>query len=602
MFDFAVLEYTDNGEKKVAIVQKTEYEAIKAKLSEEDAMRLMKFSQLKRLPDVITINNGFPDIEEGYKEVVEKNAGRIGQILRAYSAFVKSAVSQDEQGKLFTDPSLQSVFVFRTWILPKFYQLWGHTFTGASYNYRDKKLVMGVMGSCLSRMLTLGIYNPLRNAALNTFDEDTRDIYLRNANRESTLGFVYQVMLCAWYTALSSVALLLRAMDPDGDDRKTWWRKYLEAWAIKTASEHFDTTTMLGILPTFNKVSYLDLLAYAFFQESVEGAKFLANEAGFDAEPSVHKSGEYKNALKAETIFFNNFVPFSDIFISGNDRASEIHYLVGNGGAAGLFYQFIQDMVVNKDEINQIRGRLKEVYENEVRTGLQLKDARDSKIDRNIIQYDVPVIAQGLLALNGISYKDGIHPEVDPDKYVKNGKPTLVGKAIIANEVFKKVTNLNNITSYYTESSMDFDDDFEAPRLYDKNDSNYMKAMAKRMAYEVLNDAMKPYDTKFFINMADLTIDGLRVSEELALRELENKYKDHPDQLKYLLKKSKEKVADKMYTLINGGYERYNEDDDGETESVKWMDLLDIDINDGQYKWLRDFVNKNHVYYDDDND
>ena len=204
--------------------------------------------------------------------------------------------------------------------------------------------------------------------------------------------------------------------------------------------------------------------------------------------------------------------------------------------------------------------------------------------------------------MNGISYKDGIHPEVDPDKYVKNGKPTLVGKAIIANEVFKKVTNLNNITSYYTESSMDFDDDFEAPRLYDKNDSNYMKAMAKRMAYEVLNDAMKPYDTKFFINMADLTIDGLRVSEELALRELENKYKDHPDQLKYLLKKSKEKVADKMYTLINGGYERYNENDDGETESVKWMDLLDIDINDGQYKWLRDFVNKNHVYYDDDND
>ena len=602
MFDFAILEYADNGEKKVAIVQNTEYEAIKAKLSEEDAMRLMKFSQLKRLPDVITMNDGFPDIDKKYKEVVEKNAGSIGQILRAYSAFVKSAVSQDEQGKLFTDPSLQSVFVFRTWILPKFYQLWGHTFTGASYNYRDKKLVMGVMGSCLSRMLTLGIYNPLRNAALNTFDEDTRDIYLRNANRESTLGFVYQVMLGAWYTALSSVALLLRAMDPDGDDRKTWWRKYLEAWAIKTASEHFDTTTMLGILPTFNKVSYLDLLAYAFFQESVEGAKFLANEAGFDSEPSVHKSGEYKNALKAETIFFNNFVPFSDIFISGNDRASEIHYLVGNGGAAGLFYQFIQDMVVNKDEINQIRGRLKEVYENEVRTGLQLKDSRDSKIDRNIIQYDVPVIAQGLLALNGISYKDGIHPEVDPDKYVKNGKPTLVGKAIIANEVFKKVTNLNNITSYYTESSMDFDDDFEAPRLYDKDDSNYMKAMAKRMAYEVLNDAMKPYDTKFFINMADLTIDGLRVSEELALRGLENKYKDHPDQLKYLLKKSKEKVADKMYTLINGGYERYSEDDDSETESVKWMDLLDIDINDGQYKWLRDFVNKNHVYYDDDND
>lgn len=598
MFDFAVLEYTNNGEKKVAIVQKTEYEAIKAKLSEEDAMRLMKFSQLKRLPDVITMNDGFPDIEEGYKEVVEKNAGRIGQILRAYSAFAKSAVSQDEQGKLFTDPSLQSVFIFRTWILPKFYQLWGHTFTGASYNYRDKKLVMGVMGSCLSRILTLGIYNPLRNAALNTFDEDTRDMYLRYANRESTLGFVYQVMLGAWYTALSSAAMLLRAMDPDGDDRKTWWRKYLEAWAIKTASEHFDTTTMLGILPTFNKVSYLDLLAYAFFQESVEGAMYLANEAGFDAEPSVHKSGEYKNALKAETIFFNNFVPFSDIFISGNDRASEIHYLVGNGGAAGLFYQFIQDMVVNKDEINQIRGRLKEVYENEVRTGLQLKDARDSKIDRNIIQYNVPIIAQGLLALNGISYKDGIHPEIDPDKYVKNGKPTLVGKAIIANEVFKKVTDLSSITSYYAESSMDFDDDFEAPSLYDKDDSNYMKVKAKRMAYEVLNDAMKPYDTKFFINMADLTIDGLRVSEELALKGLENKYKDHPDQLRYLLKKSDEKVSDKMYTLINGGYERYNEEDDSETESVKWMDLLDIDINDGQYKWLRDFVNKNHV--DDD--
>ena len=600
MFDFAILEYTDNGEKKVAIVQKTEYEAIRAKLSDEDAMRLMKFSQLKRLPDVITMNDGFPDIEEGYKEVVENNAGRIGQILRAYSAFLKSAVSQDEQGKLFTDPSLQSVFVFRTWILPKFYQLWGHTFTGASYNYRDKKLVMGVMGSCLSRMLTLGIYNPLRNAALSTFDEDTRGVYLRYANRESTLGFVYQVMLGAWYTALSSVALLLRAMDPDGDDRKTWWRKYLEAWAIKTASEHFDTTTMLGILPTFNKISYLDILAYAFFQESVEGARYLANEAGFDAEPSVHKSGEYKNALKAETIFFNNFVPFSDVFISGNDRASEIHYLVGNGGAAGLFYQFIQDMVVNKDEINQIRGRLKEVYENEVRTGLQLKDTRDSKIDRNIIQYDVPIIAQGLLALNGISYNDGIHPEVNPDKYVKNGKPTLVGKAIIANEVFKKVTNLNSITSYYAESSMDFDDDFEAPSLYDKDDSNYMKIKAKRMAYEVLNDAMKPYDTKFFINMADLTIDGLRVSEGLALNGLKNKYKDHPDELRYLLKKSDEKVANKMHTLINGGYERYNEEDDSYTESVKWMDLLDININDGQYKWLRDFVSKNYVDDEDD--
>ena len=591
MFDFAILEYTDNGEKKVAIVQKTEYEAIRAKLSEEDAMRLMKFSQLKRLPDVITMNDGFPDIEEGYKEVVEKNAGRIGQILRAYSAFVKSAVSQDEQGKLFTDPSLQSVFIFRTWILPKFYQLWGHTFTGASYNYRDKKLVMGVMGSCLSRMLTLGIYNPLRNAALNMFDEDTRDIYLRYANRESTLGFVYQVMLGAWYTALSSAALLLRAMDPDGDDRKTWCRKYLEAWAIKTASEHFDTTTMLGILPTFNKVSYLDLLAYAFFQESVEGARFLANEAGFDAEPSVHKSGEYKNALKAETIFFNNFVPFSDIFISGNDRASEIHYLVGNGGAAGLFYQFIQDMVVNKDEINQIRGRLKEVYENEVRTGLQLKDARDSRIDRNIIQYDVPIIAQGLLALNGISYKDGIHPEIDPDKYVKNGKPTLVGKAVIANEVFKKVTDLSNINSYHADSGMKFDDDFEAPSLYDKDDSNYMKAKAKRMAYEVLNDAMKPYDTKFFINMADLTTDGLRVSEELALKGLKNKYKDHPDKLRYLLKKSDEKVAKRMKRLMTGGYRSKG----SENDDIKWMDLLDININDSQYKWLRDFVDKNYV-------
>lgn len=591
MFDFAVLEYTDNGEKKVAIVQKTEYEAIKAKLSEEDAMRLMKFSQLKRLPDVITMNDGFPDIEEGYKEVVEKNAGRIGQILRAYSAFAKSAVSQDEQGKLFTDPSLQSVFIFRTWILPKFYQLWGHTFTGASYNYRDKKLVMGVMGSCLSRMLTLGIYNPLRNAALNTFDEDTRDMYLRYANRESTLGFVYQVMLGAWYTALSSAALLLRAMDPDGDDRKTWWRKYLEAWAIKTASEHFDTTTMLGILPTFNKVSYLDLLAYAFFQESVEGARYLANEAGFDAEPSVHKSGEYKNALKAETIFFNNFVPFSDIFISGNDRASEIHYLVGNGGAAGLFYQFIQDMVVNKDEINQIRGRLKEVYENEVRTGLQLKDARDSRIDRNIIQYDVPIIAQGLLALNGISYKDGIHPEVDPDKYVKDGKPTLVGKAIIANEVFKKVTDLSNINSYHADSGMKFDKDFKAPNKYDKDDSNYMKIKAKRMATEVLNDAMKPYDTKFFINMADLTIDGLRVSEELELKRLKDKYKDHPNELKYLLKKSDEKVAKRMKRLITGGYTSKG----SKKENIKWMDLLDININDSQYKWLRDFVNENYV-------
>ena len=591
MFDFAILEYTDNGEKKVAIVQKTEYETIKAKLSEEDAMRLMKFSQLKRLPDVITMKDGFPDIEEGYKEVVEKNAGRIGQILRAYSAFVKSAVSQDEQGKLFTDPSLQSVFIFRTWILPKFYQLWGHTFTGASYNYRDKKLVMGVIGSCLSRMLTLGIYNPLRNAALNTFDEDTRDIYLRYANRESTLGFVYQVMLGAWYTALSSAALLLRAMDPDGDDRKTWWRKYLEAWAIKTASEHFDTTTMLGILPTFNKVSYLDLLAYAFFQESVEGARFLANEAGFDAEPSVHKSGEYKNALKAETIFFNNFVPFSDIFISGNDRASEIHYLVGNGGAAGLFYQFIQDMVVNKDEINQIRGRLKEVYENEVRTGLQLKDARDSRIDRNIIQYDVPIIAQGLLALNGISYKDGIHPEVDPDKYVKNGKPTLVGKAIIANEVFKKVTDLSNINSYHADSGMKFDNDFKAPNKYDKDDSNYMKIKAKRMAYEVLNDAMKPYDTKFFINMADLTIDGLRVSEELELKRLKDKYKDHPNELNYLLKKSDEKVARRMKRLMTGEYRSNG----SEKENVKWMDLLDININDSQYKWLRDFVDKNYV-------
>lgn len=579
MFDFALVEYMDeNGNKVSDIMQEADVEELKANNPGNTSIQSLKFKNLRRLPDLIKeTSDGFPDIDERYKDVVERNIGRIGTILRAYKAFTESSISQDEQGKLFTDPATQSIFIFRTWILPKFYQFWGHGFTSPVYNFRDKQMMQGCLFNQLARLFIF--FNPNKTAANEMFNSNTADLKRHIANSEATKGFLFQILLGAVYSSGAAATLLLASMDPDGDDKKPWLHKLAEAALIKAASEHFDSTTMLGIIPTFNKVSFADIILYAFMMENVEGAKFLLGELGIGPGADIHKSGEFKYARKDKTLFYNNFVPFSDFFISGNDRQSEIHYLVGNGGAAGLFYQAIQDAVVDRKEANAIRSRLEILYENEVRTGLGKKSKKD-KSERYIIQYEPNIIVQGLLGLHGVTFdKDG-NPSVDTDKYFKDGKLTLVGKSVVASELYKKTTGVGKINSYYGDVDIP---ELQGRNKYRKEDSNYMKVKLQRMATEILRTSMRPFDTRSVISMDDLVLDGLKYSEKMELKKLKETYKDYPRALEYLIKEGDRRVAKKLKRLINYDYKTGD----------KAMDLLEIDINSDQFEEIRKFISDN---------
>lgn len=579
MFDFALVEYIDdNGNKVSDIMQESDIEELKLNNPGNTSIQSLKFKNLRRLPDLIKeSSDGFPDIDERYKDVVERNIGRIGTILRAYQAFTKSAISQDEQGKLFTDPSTQSIFIFRTWILPKFYQYWGHGFTKPVYNFRDKQMMQGCLFNQLARLFIF--FNPYKNTANEMFNSNTADLKRHIANSEATKGFLFQILLGAVYSAGAAATLLLAKMDPDGDDKKPWIRKLAEAALVKAASEHFDSTTMLGIIPTFNKVSFADIILYAFMMENVESGKFLLGELGVGPGADVHKSGEFKYARKDKTLFYNNFVPFSDFFISGNDRQSEIHYLVGNGGAAGLFYQAIQDAVVDREEVNAIRSKLEILYENEVRTGLGKKSKKD-KAEKYIIQYEPNIIAQGLLGLHGVTFdKDG-NPSVDTEKYFNDGKLTLVGKSVVASELYKKTTGVSKINSYYGDVDIP---ELQGRNRYRKEDSNYMKVKLQRMATEILRTSMRPFDTRSVISMDDLVLDGLKYSEEMELRKLKETYKDYPQALDYLIKEGDRRVAKKLKRLINYDYKTGD----------KALDLLEIDINSDQFEEIRKFISDN---------
>jgi len=579
MFDFALVEYVDkNGNKISDIMQEADVEELKANNPGNTSIQSLKFKNLKRLPDLIKESpDGFPDIDERYRDIVERNIGRIGTILRAYQAFTKSAISQDEQGKLFTDPSTQSIFIFRTWILPKFYQYWGHGFTNPVYNFRDKQMMQGCLFNQLARLFVF--FNPYKNTANEMFNSNTADLKRHIANSEATKGFLFQILLGAVYSAGAAATLLLASMDPDGDDKKPWLQKLAEAGLIKAASEHFDSTTMLGIIPTFNKVSFADIILYAFMMENVEGGKFLLGELGIGPGADIHKSGEFKYARKDKTLLYNNFVPFSDFLISGNDRQSEIHYLVGNGGAAGLFYQAIQDAVVDRNEVDAIRSRLEILYENEVRTGLGKKSKKD-KSEKYIIQYEPNIIAQGLLGLHGVTFdKDG-NPSVDTDKYFKDGKLTLVGKSVVASELYKKTTGVGKINSYYGDVDIP---ELKGRNKYRKEDSNYMKVKLQRMATEILRTSMRPFDTRSVISMDDLVLDGLKYSEEMELKKLKETYKDYPQALEYLIKEGDRRVAKKLKRLINYDYKTGD----------KALDLLEIDINSDQFEEIRKFISDN---------
>lgn len=579
MFDFALVEYIDdNGNKVSNIMQESDIEELKANNPGNTSIQSLKFKNLRRLPDLIKeSSDGFPDIDERYKDVVERNIGRIGTILRAYQAFTKSAISQDEQGKLFTDPSTQSIFIFRTWILPKFYQYWGHGFTNPVYNFRDKQMMQGCLFNQLARLFVF--FNPYKNTANEMFNSNTADLKRHIANSEATKGFLFQILLGAVYSAGAAATLLLAKMDPDGDDKKPWLRKLAESALIKAASEHFDSTTMLGIIPTFNKVSFADIILYAFMMESVESGKFLLGELGVGPGAGVHKNGEFKYARKDKTLFYNNFVPFSDFFISGNDRQSEIHYLVGNGGAAGLFYQAIQDAVVDRKEVDAIRSRLEILYENEVRTGLGKRSKKD-KAEKYIIQYEPNIIAQGLLGLHGVTFdKDG-NPSVDTEKYFKDGKLTLVGKSVVASELYKKTTGVGKINSYYGDVDIP---ELQGRNKYRKEDSNYMKVKLQRMATEILRTSMRPFDTRSVISMDDLVLDGLKYSEEMELKKLKETYKYYPQALEYLIKEGDRRVAKKLKRLINYDYKTGD----------KALDLLEIDINSDQFEEIRKFISDN---------
>ena len=529
MFDFRVIEYSvyNNGvvETKQRIMQESEYNLLLAKSIDDDGMEIvhesapMEFDEFKCLPDLIVEDDsGLPKIDDAYSEAVEKDAGRVGAIIRAYNSYIKSSVSTDEEGRLMTDALTQCVFIFRTWMIQKFYQLHGHMFTGPVYSYRDRRVRQGCIHGTIARMFGS---NKLRDYINSNFDKNERNsksvaaIMYNTAVHEQNAMFFANLIIGLIYQTLDAYLYTVMSIDPDGDDKLTWAEKTLRHIAIKAASEHLDTLSIIGMIPALNKVTFFDIIFNAWGK--IAYYKFLEKIGSPDA---IYSDGEFKGAKKSDITLYANFFPLSDYLFTGNDKSSEFNYIYGNGGLQGVMSDIMLSLIVGDTvpkELQKVIGRMDgvEAYSS---LGEDVSDIAPDDLFYHKPNFEPNIVLRSILETRDIKF-DNEGNYIPRDRYFTDDTKTKLsveGKQVVSKLLYDKLTGA--LSGKLSNVAINYAGEFD-----------YCKTKVSRILLTLLAESINPHNTRFpVLNMDEFVLDGMLYKEATDLKkiyDLEKRYK-----------------------------------------------------------------------------
>lgn len=528
MFDFKFVSYTvilDDGttEDRIKLMQEGEYEMLKAKGSDSDGHKISTFhSNFKTavsMPHAIVRDSdtGLPMVDERYRDAFERDSGRVGAIIRAYSSYIKSSVSSDEEGKLISDPLTQCIFIFRTWCIQKFYQLHGHMFGTPVYNYRDRRVSQGCIWGVISRLFGS---KKLENFIRGNFSNDkpigpnnksVADLMLSATKREQSSMFLVNILTGFIYQILNSYVYTLASIDPDGDDRRSIIEKKLHNIIAKLASEHLDTDSLLGMIPSWNKVTFFDVV----WNTWTKAAYYKMLEL-MGSPNAVYSNGEFNNAKKLDVLLISNLLPVSDYLITGNEIKSELHYIYGGGGFQGVLNDAILSLIMGGNDPERMSDVISDLDGYKAYTALGYDtDVRSTDIYKNpelAKVKDMNIILRGFLETRDINY-DSNGDYIPRSGYFTNGKLNIKGKAVVSKFLYKtyKQALSGNLPS----------DDF--------GEYDYCKAKVDRLLMTLLSESMKPYDSRVpLVNMDNLRTEGKIYEEAVALSKLNEMFEDNP--------------------------------------------------------------------------
>lgn len=528
MFDFKFIPYTvilDDGttEDRIKLMQDGEYEMLKAKGSDSDGYKISAFhSNFKTavsMPHAIVRDSdtGLPMIDERYRDAFERDSGRVGAIIRAYSSYIKSSVSSDEEGKLISDPLTQCIFIFRTWCIQKFYQLHGHMFGTPVYNYRDRRVSQGCIYGTISRLFGS---KKLENFIRGNFSNDkpigpnsksVADLMLSATKREQSSMFLVNILTGFIYQMLNAYVYTLASIDPDGDDRRSIIEKKLHNIIAKLASEHLDTDSLLGMIPSWNKVTFFDIVWNTWTKAAYYKMLELAGSPN-----AVYSNGEFNNAKKLDVLLISNLLPVSDYLITGNEIKSELHYIYGGGGFQGVLNDAILSLIMGGNDPERMSDVISDLdgYRSYRALGYDLNVKPDDLyINPELAKVnDINIILRGFLETRGINYdSDGNY--IPRDDYFTDGKLNIKGKAVVSKFLYK---------TYKQALSGDLPSN-------DFGEYDYCKAKTERLMMMLLSESMKPYDSRIpLVNMDNLRIEGKIYEEAVALKKLNDMFEDNP--------------------------------------------------------------------------
>ena len=529
MFDFRVVEYSvyNNGvvETKQRIMQESEYKLLLAKSIDDDGMEIvhesapMEFDEFKCLPDLIVEDeSGLPKIDDVYSEAIEKDAGRVGAIIRAYNSYIKSSVSMDEEGRIITDALTQCVFIFRTWMIQKFYQLHGHMFTGPVYSYRDRRVRQGCINGTIARMFGS---NKLRNYINSNFDKNERNnksvaaIMYNTAVHEQNAMFFANLIIGLIYQTLDTYLYTVMSIDPDGDDKLTWAEKTLRHIAIKAASEHLDTLSIIGMIPALNKVTFFDIIFNAWGK--IAYYKFLEKMGSPDA---IYSDGEFKGAKKSDIALYANFFPLSDYLFTGNDKSSEFNYIYGNGGLQGVMSDIMLSLIVGDivpKELQKVIRRMDgvEAYSS---LGEDVSDITPDDLFYHKPNFEPNIVLRSILETRDIKF-DNEGNYIPRDRYFTDDTKTklsIEGKQVVSKLLYDKLTDA--LSSKLSNVAINYAGEFD-----------YCKTKVSRILLTFLAESINPHNTRFpVLNMDEFVLDGMLYKEATDLKkiyDLEKRYK-----------------------------------------------------------------------------
>lgn len=528
MFDFKFIPYTvilDDGttEDRIKLMQEGEYEMLKANGSDSDGHKISAFhSNFKTavsMPHAIVRDSdtGLPMVDERYRDAFERDSGRVGAIIRAYSSYIKSSVSSDEEGKLISDPLTQCIFIFRTWCIQKFYQLHGHMFGTPVYNYRDRRVSQGCIWGVISRLFGS---KKLENFIRGNFSSDkpigpnsksVADLMLSATKREQSSMFLVNILTGFIYQMLNAYVYTLASIDPDGDDRRSIIEKKLHNIIAKLASEHLDTDSLLGMIPSWNKVTFFDVVWNTWTKAAYYKMLELAGSPN-----AVYSNGEFNNAKKLDVLLISNLLPVSDYLITGNEIKSELHYIYGGGGFQGVLNDAILSLIMGGNDPERMSQVISDLdgYRAYRALGYDLNVKPDDLyINPELAKVnDMNIILRGFLETRGINYdSDGNY--IPRGDYFTDGKLNIKGKAVVSKFLYK---------TYKQALSGDIPSN-------DFGEYDYCKAKVDRLMMTLLSESMKPYDSRIpLINMDNLRIEGKIYEEAVALKKLNDMFEDNP--------------------------------------------------------------------------